>query len=131
MGFVIDASCALKLVLDDAGGPAYREWFRQALEANTSLISTTLLVYEVGNVVARRLPALRPDEQAEAARRIVHRLRLVEPEPASVFPLMAHGLMYYDASYLAVAHAFGETLVTADQALAAAAEQTGVAVRRF
>lgn len=130
MGFVIDASCALKLVLDDAGGPAYREWFRQQLALGASLVSCTLLPYEVGNVIRKRMPQLSVSEAAHATDRIVGRLRLARPASGRTFH-HAQALTFYDASYLAMAEMLGDTLVTADSSLAQAAQADGVAVRCF
>ena len=116
---VVDASTLLKWVLPEA----VEECSMQAkaiavaaLAGRTRLLLPSLWYYEVGNILARRIP-----EHAAAA--MNHLLSLLVPWTQAPTPeiltialelVRRHGVTFYDASYHALAIASDGVLVTAD-----------------
>jgi predicted nucleic acid-binding protein len=116
---VVDASVLLKWVLPESD----EEYTAQAnaiaasaLAGRLRLLVPSLWYYEVGNILARRIP-----DHADAA--MDHLVSLLMPwtqAPTSDVQKLAldltrcHGVTFYDASYHALALATDGVLVTAD-----------------
>lgn len=127
MDHVLDASALVKRFLEGPGYENFRAWDRAAAERGATRGAPTLLRFEVGNVVAREVPEHEPDEQALHLADALRGVRLVEPDPETVFRL-AGDLTFYDAAYVALAKGRDASLVTYDTALADAGERQGIEV---
>jgi predicted nucleic acid-binding protein len=126
--FVVDASAALQGVLEQRDHERFRAWIRDARLAGEDLLAPTLLPFEVGNVLRRVFPTA-----AAAAHHddLLLGIRHVDPAPADTYAMCRNGLTYYDAAYLALAHAAAATLVSGDRLLLAEAVAHGVPVLAF
>jgi predicted nucleic acid-binding protein len=132
VAFVVDASCLVKLFLDNAGHEAFRAWFHDALAQGKPLHAPHLLVYETGRVIERELDDLPPSEQEELLRRATGAFRYGWGRAGTAFEACReHDLTYYDAAYLQVAIEETADLVTSDKALAKAAGSLGIRVHTF
>lgn len=122
--FVVDASAAAKGANLERHTDAFRTWIQDARTANADLLAPHLLVYELGHFLARQ-GRLDSQTRQEMLQRLLVGFRFAEPAHA-----FAHAppLTYYDASYLALAQAFGATLVTYDDHLANAAKSAKIRV---
>ena len=119
MNVVVDASVLLKWVLpgaDEGEVPQANAIAAAALTDRLSLAVPDLWYYEVGNILARRVP-----ERADALLRHLDTLLAPWSRPLAAetqtlaFGLVRrHGVTFYDASYHALAIAGKATLVTAD-----------------
>ncbi len=128
-GFVLDASVAVRWLIGGGGD-------EEALMSLDRLRVTGATVpqlwhYEVSNalLVAERRAAI-PERGAELRIRSLAALPIVtdrEAAPDQAMELaIAHGLSYYDALYLELAHRKSLPLATLDRRLAAAATAAGV-----
>ena len=131
MRFVLDASAALSLLLEEGDGRAENAvdaLFRQGRSA----IVPTLFIYEVTNALVMAIRRKRVDVvQAVELLDGLARLPIVVDERTvrapSVLELAArHGLTAYDASYLELALSRSVALVSNDTALLRAAASEGV-----
>lgn len=130
MGYVLDASALLKLVLDDEGHEAFRLWFSEQVRTRAELAAPHLLAYETGSVLQRVFADLPPEDRWTMHGDLLRAIRLVEVPVEAAFRHADAGLTFYDAAYLALAEARGDVLVTGDRAVRELAEARGVAVRR-
>ncbi len=144
---VVDASVAVKWIIDEDGSEAARALLLEGAD----LRAPTLLLVEVHNTLAKRfnrreiafnqladaihylrtvvaLLAL-DDQSVHAAWQISLRANL---RPGAVLSTTeTHAFSIYDSIYMAAALDLDAPLVTADTKQAAAAEHFGVAVRRL
>jgi predicted nucleic acid-binding protein len=124
--------CDASVLASIAFGDLHSEEAR-ALARLRRLFAPSLLRYELAHVAVRR--SLTPGDDWERVRQAFSAslrvpVRLVEPAWEQVFKLArAHRLSAYDASYLQVALALEIPLATLDKALAAVAEELGIAAR--
>lgn len=127
--FVIDASALGKRLRDEPQSPALNDWLDERLQHNDDLLAIPFLRYEVGNILVKLVKEgvidLDPMERERRIGIAMLGIRSADAKQASRF---APPLSYYDAGYLALAHATGATLVTYDKELAAAARDNGVEV---
>ena len=123
--YVIDASVALKWITAEQDSNTADALADRARQGTVRLLAPDLLLYELANILVRKLHA---DMTAAKAGIGVVLDTGIELHPAD-FPLIsqtveiaeARGLSGYDAAYAALALQTGATLVTSDQRLAAAA----------
>jgi predicted nucleic acid-binding protein len=115
---VLDASVILKWVLDaedEPGHAAARRLLERRQRKELDLVVPPLWLYEVGNVLCLKRPA-----DASVALAALCDLGLTEILMSrelierAVDLAQAHGVTFYDASYLAVAEDREAVLVTAD-----------------
>ena len=118
-GYVVDASVILKWVLGDereADQDKARELLNAWVEGRIDLTVPKLWQYEVGNFLGREVP-----EQANEKMKLllslgIRSMDLNEGMCVQCFTWMKKNrVIFYDASYLAVAYEIKATLVTADE----------------
>jgi predicted nucleic acid-binding protein len=120
---VIDASVALKWLLDDEDNVAQAVAIRDAdlLHGTMRLIAPMLAIYEVANglVMATRRGRMRASQAREALTDFLDvGLEMAEAQPTRILELAdEYTLTAYDATYLAVAESEGCELWTADAAV--------------
>ena len=121
---VVDASIAVKWILDEEGSAKARLIFEHAAAGRLTLLAPDILVPEVTNVIWKNaaLRALASPERAQETLRVF--LRGVPPlVPSSVLaaPALELAMRFrrslYDCLYVALALSERCTLVTADMAL--------------
>jgi predicted nucleic acid-binding protein len=126
---VIDASAAIKLVLEEPG----RERVSALISERSPKVTVPWLFWvEIVNSLARR-HRWGGHEVLEAVFSLEHSgLTTVPPGRADLLSVIdaveRHGLSSYDASYLALALASDADLVTADRRLAVAAGERGILI---
>lgn len=127
---VVDASVLAKIVVHEEESDDVTSALAQAAEAGLPLLVLPLTRFEVGNVLvklARRSGSGVAGADIDGL--VEHSLALVEtrePPPGAGKLATAHGLSYYDASYLALAvRERGRRLWTFDAKLGRAAEAEG------
>lgn len=116
---VVDASIAVKWFKPDEKSSRADFFLEEHIAGRESIFVPVLVLYEVANAlwVSRRLSRL----EIEGALRLLADARLTYVPPDDI--LLAHSLAIseatklslYDASYLALAHRMGCSLVTADR----------------
>lgn len=127
---VVDASVLAKVVVHEIESDAVTSALAHAAQASVPLLVLPLTRYEIGSVLvklARRSGSGATDMDIDGL--VEHSLALVETRDATLGVAKlatAHGLSYYDASYLALATAVkGRKLWTFDSRLGKAAESEG------
>jgi predicted nucleic acid-binding protein len=117
--WVVDASVAAKWFRPTEQEPEGL-LARQAIDGLVMQI-TTLTVYEVGNLLVRRA-----GRDADRVRASLELLQEICGEPLALLPQdhgmvaelgLTHGLTFYDASYVAIAHRVGRGVLSADEDL--------------
>lgn len=131
MRFVLDASAALPLLLDEGGGE--RENTADVLFRNGgSAVVPTLFIHEVTNALvnAVRRKRMHPTRATELLDELASLPIVVDERTVHASEVLGlafrHGLTAYDASYLELALARGAVLVSNDAALLRAAGSEGV-----
>ncbi|MGZ6013019.1 MAG: type II toxin-antitoxin system VapC family toxin [Caulobacteraceae bacterium] len=125
---VLDASVAVKCLLDEAGS----EQARPAVAARADWIAPDLIFLEIASVALKSMRrGLIERAQAEAMVSRLARLLAETPSARSLagaaFALAAdHGFSAHDAAYLALAQSRGATVLTADAKLADRAKAAGL-----
>lgn len=126
--WIVDASVAAKWFL-----PAERERdveLARAAIGRLEMRTTALGLHEVGNVLT-----VRSGWGAEAIARALDLLREICGDPLELFPAdqtvtaelaLAHGLTFYDASYVAIARRLGRRVLSADADLLKPGLATGL-----
>ena len=115
---IVDANVILRAFFPDEMQLKAQALIRDHVSGHVQLIAPTLLVYEVANAVLQAVRRERvTGEDAEAILVAVEGLS-IETEPVSwqqMFPLARRfDRSAYDAAYLALAEARGESLITGD-----------------
>ena len=124
--FVLDASAAVRAVMDPAGG------FQEVLESADLVIAPELIVAEVCSAFwkyarARVLTRAAAEKSAEQALSIVDRMQTLRELIPDVFALSSRvDSSVYDLFYLALALRTGARLLTADEVLRQAAQKAGI-----
>lgn len=120
----LDASAVAKLVLQEPESATFVEWYRQLPAVGIRPESSTLLQFELGNILQREFP--RDSRNGDILRSALHGIATVSVAPASPFQF-APPLTYYDSSYLCVARASG-ALATYDGRLERLSVKQGIEV---
>ncbi len=129
---VVDASVVLKWLLEESPGES-RDILEQHIAGEDILVAPELLNYEIGNVLATKMPLL-----AHRARDIfghfldldIQTYSLGDAEYIASLELAGkYKLTVYDASYLVLALTLKTGLVTADHKLATRAASSGIIQR--
>jgi predicted nucleic acid-binding protein len=123
MTYVLDASALVKLVVDQTGSDAVRQWY--IAHAPEPKFGPYLLWSEAGRVLQKERGTLSPGELASTHRDLLATIDL-RPVPEALAWKHARSLTFYDAHYVALAEGEGATLVTCDRKMAAAAKDAGV-----
>jgi predicted nucleic acid-binding protein len=130
---VVDASVAFKWLIRESAEEdvsAAKNLLLAHLEGRAKIIIPALLYYEVGNILlfGRSRPPF------ERAIEVLAGLYAIPLEVAPLTPLSAdatlrlasaHGLTYYDATYVALAEMSDCSVITADRRLVQRARATG------
>lgn len=131
MTFVLDASSALRLVLDDEDEHGRHE-VEDRFRTDGSATVPSLFLQEVTNALVRAARRGRVSE-TKARDHLTRLTRLPitvpnrSPSPSALMELsLRHGLTAYDATYLELALTLGVALLTGDKALGRAAQQEGL-----
>lgn len=126
---VLDASAIVKLLIEEPGSAAFREWYLAEIQAGATFAAPGILAYEVAQVIAKRLV---PPANAKASAWWAERhdeamtgIGLDHGAAGRAFSWMPT-LSGYDASYLATAVATRATLVSYDDALLKEARKSGI-----
>lgn len=132
MPLVVDASAALKLLVEEPGRDEVRRHLREAVHARHPLMVPTLFWLEVVNVLALRY-RFAPSAIAEAVYELEQQgfatADVGRPGVLAVIDAVARtGLTAYDAAYLTLAESADARLLTADARLAAAAGDRAILV---
>lgn len=115
---VVDASVAIRLVIEEQGGHAEARTAMDALVAQDRRpLAPEVFTFEVGNVIARAQG--KPERKAarfDAARGLVELVPLGDAALARAMGIAVDGkLSFYDAAYLALAEQERATLWTEDR----------------
>lgn len=122
---VVDASVALKWVLDDETAVEQATALRDdGIDGHLQLVAPSLWLYELANGLVSAVRRRRLT-RAEGARSLAGMralgVELADPEPDLTYgEAMRYGLSAYDAAYVALARALEAPLWTGDRALHAA-----------
>jgi predicted nucleic acid-binding protein len=129
---VLDASAALKVVLEEAGEAVVRQQLRERTLAGERILVPPLFWLEIVNTLAirHRYP---PDAIVEAVYELeqvgIVTAEVGRPAVLAVIDAVGRtGLTAYDAAYLVLAESADATLLTADARLAAAAGDRAILV---
>lgn len=126
---VVDASVLTKTVVHESESDDVTAALAQAARSSVPLLVLPLTRYEVGNVLVKLARRASGGTQIDVEGLVEHSLTLVETRtaaPGAAKLATAHGLSYYDASYLALAVAGkGRMLWTFDARLGKAADAEG------
>jgi predicted nucleic acid-binding protein len=123
-GVVLDASVAVKLVLEEAYSQQAEALYQQTLLARQLVVAPPLLRAEVGNAIyqQQRRGTISPEEAEDALQRFL--ALSIEPQEPDGLYTHAYALALqlslpslYDATYVALAQALGLELWTADERL--------------
>ena len=134
MPVTLDASAVAAWLLPDEASLAADQLYAQALQASDVFQAPALWAWETGNllVTACRRRRITP-AQASAALQLLQKARVrLETPPdglrmqATLSLAQAHGLTFYDASYLEQALRTGAQLASKDVALRREALKAGV-----
>ncbi len=127
--FVLDASAAAKLLLNEAESPAFRVWYIHQVEQGATFVAPDLLGYEVAQLVARNFKPPAGGNQGWFGAQVARVVSGINLHAAyqGVGPYVPD-LTAYDASYLATASAFRASLVTYDKKMQRAARSRGIAL---
>ncbi|PIY80678.1 MAG: hypothetical protein COY80_01730 [Candidatus Pacebacteria bacterium CG_4_10_14_0_8_um_filter_42_14] len=121
MQYVVDASFVLAYLLPDEYKDRTQEIFEQYSQHEISIISPSLLSFEVGNVLVSGVQSKRlPEKQAFDLYEIFDDFAFPVREPnfARVLKLsIAADITYYDASYVILAKDNQASLLTFDRKL--------------
>lgn len=130
--FVLDASLALQMFLEDEADRGYSLAVLKSMKEKRALVPA-LWPYEVGNglVIAcrrKRISTERVEEILAQMRKLPIEIAAQASLETSALPKLAlsHGLTNYDAAYLALAMGAKLPLATADSALRRAANSNQV-----
>jgi predicted nucleic acid-binding protein len=132
MPLVVDASAALKLIVDEPGSDEVRQHLREVIRARHALMVPALFWLELVNVLALR-HRFAPSAIVEAVYELEkHGLATADVGRPGVLALIdavaRTGLTAYDAAYLTLAESADARLLTADARLAAAAGDRAILV---
>lgn len=130
MIWVVDASVAVKWYFNEPGSAAALRFLSEAEASDIQLAAPDLLFYEVGSVIHRRTKASQISRSEAIA--FVHSLRqapihVVEPSvllDGAMLAAQAIGAAFYDATYLVLARGLDAQVVTADDRLINACQDT-------
>jgi len=117
--WIVDASIAAKWFRPSEIEPD--RYLAESLIAGSSIRTTTLCVYEVGNTLTRKTR----DSSDQIARKLRALIRFCGPpvdlaaaDYAAITELVRdHDLTFYDASYVAIARRLGRQVISADRDL--------------
>lgn len=121
MSYVLDSSCAAKLIINENGTDEMYAIMRLALEKNVPLIASELVFYELGNVLWKY--AKRQKMNVGGIFDDVFDLNVtfvpMDPALASAALNIACGedVTFYDATHVALAKRHGAKLITEDELL--------------
>lgn len=115
---IVDANVILRAFFPDEMQPKAQALIRDHVSGRVQLIAPTLLTYEVANAVLQAVRRERvTDEDAGAILVAVEGLS-IETDPVSWQQMLPLARRFdrsaYDAAYLALAEARGESLITGD-----------------
>ncbi|HLF16816.1 MAG TPA: type II toxin-antitoxin system VapC family toxin [Candidatus Thermoplasmatota archaeon] len=122
----LDASCVGKLFLKEPDSVEFRTWYQQMKATGADFQSSTLLQFELGNIVRREFAA--DERQGDILAAALDGIHLQEVAPADPFRF-TQALTYYDAAYVCVA-AESAALATYDSDMVKVARQSdpGIAI---
>ena len=131
-GLVVDASAALKPLLDEPGGPEVMRHLRERIRSDEPIVVPGLFWLEVVNVLAvrhRYSPADIVEAVYELEQVSITTTEVGRPGVLAVIDAIARfGLTAYDAAYLVLAESVDAPLLTADARLAWAAGARAILV---
>ena len=132
MPLVVDASAALKLIVDEPGSDEVRQHLREVIRTRLALMVPALFWLEVVNVLSMRY-RFAPSAIAEAVYEMEQQsfatVEIGRPGVLAVIDAVARtGLTAYDAAYLTLAESADARLVTADTRLSTAAGDRAILV---
>lgn len=121
--YVVDASVAAKWYFPEEEAELALQFMPTGREDRFEVVAPELIVYEMGNLVLRKLRV--SEVEADVAKFLLRRflllpLRVIASDEILVTALevgRTAGLSYYDACYVATAVHTGRALVTADSEL--------------
>jgi predicted nucleic acid-binding protein len=115
---IVDASVVLKAFFPDEAQAQAQALMRDHVSGRIQLAAPTLLLYEVTNAVVQAVRRGRITNEEGAAIMAAFEGLNIKLEAVTWPPMLAWALRFdrsaYDAAYLALAEAHGESLVTGD-----------------
>jgi len=137
MSYVIDASVAAKLFINEDYSDKALEIVNAHTLGHLSLSAPTLIVYELGNVFWKH-PQITPEKAYEFMRRFLD-LQIDLVNVHSSLSLLkstcdtskSRNVTFYDAAYLAIAERQGTKVITADEKLHSKAADISLLLSEF
>ena len=115
---VLDASVLIKPFILESGYELVENIFEMHLKKELGIIAPTLLSFEIGNILRKRLdPAGRKSVFNKIKQLDLAEVPITSTEEKKIFSIIeAHpSATFYDASYHALAKSFAATFITADE----------------
>lgn len=125
--YVLDASALAKSFLEEGKSKEFRAWMEAALRRGDTLYAPHIAYSEIGRIIQKECPELKPDDARELHLATFLGVTLLPVNDQGGTWDHATGLTYYDAEYLDAAIATGPSrLVSGDEKQLKQADRFGI-----